>query len=185
MGDFMDIVANIKVVLEVSARQSDADARSTKAGYTRGNVGSGVGKMVGSTMAGAPGMIIGHYAGKGATPNKEKKADLTKFTHRAGIMIDKRNSVRQVKSGGKTAAAGAAIGGIVGAATGGGAARGAASGAVLGAGAGYVGSAIKAGYRHAKKMGHGKVGRVASAVLGPLGTVGTPRSQKEAAKKDN
>lgn len=201
----MTIVESIRFIIELkdtskekSLAQKDADARTSAAGYKRKNVGSGIGKAVGGSLtsmatggmpgANVPGIVAGHYVGKQVS-NPEGAADLTKKSHRAGILVDKMNSMRQVKAGAKGAVPGALAGLAAGAATG---AKKAeqlgmtgAGGAALGGVAGATGSAIKAGYTHAKKMGYGKVGRIGAIGAPVLTGMFTPKSQRDAKKHED
>jgi len=182
----MSVLYSIQYVIEANdAAQKDADSRTKKAGYTKGDVNSGLGKWVGGLATGtaAPaGMIAGHYASKALTKDPKKPADLKSRGNRAAIIYDKQNSMKQVKSGGKGAALGAGLGAVAGSMSDHPNAlkAGTAIGAIGGAAVGYTGSAIKAGYKHAKKMGYGKFGRVGVAGGGAAAALTTPKSQSDA-----
>jgi hypothetical protein len=150
-------------------------------GYTRKEMGSGVGKMVGGAVGSLPGAVMGHYVGKGSVDNPEGKIDERKPLHRMGVLTDKTYGMKQLKSAGIGAALGGA--GLAALAKHGGAenpalfgAIGAGTGAVLGAGA----SAARQGWKAAKRLGYGTIGKTAAAtpMIGGLTGIARPKALK-------
>jgi hypothetical protein len=148
-------------------------------GYTRKEMGSGVGKMVGGAVGSLPGAVMGHYVGKGSVDNPEGKIDERKPLHRMGVLIDKTYGMKQLKGAGIGAALGTGLGvlaatrddnptafGAVGAGT----------GAILGAGA----SAARQGWKAAKRLGYGTIGKTAAAtpMIGGLAGIARPKALK-------
>jgi hypothetical protein len=165
------------------------------------HVGSGYGKLVGGVIH--PALIpVGHYVGKYQVSNPEKEIDKTKRSHRFGALMDKTHSLKTLKHGVVGAGIGAALGAV-------GAhalrailppgkieentyrvyddnhtANVAAVGALLGGTAGYIGKGIKDRYATAKKMGYGKIGRIASAIT-PLAGLSKTKEQKDKEMKEH
>jgi len=144
------------------------------------HVGSGYGKWAGSAALGIPGMIAGHYIGKSIPDNPEAKFDPKKRLDRVGILLDSRLNAKRM-------AIGAGIGlGAVGLAALDPEVREAIirSDPNLAVAAGITGMAggmMVGGYKAAKKLGYGKVGRI-MGTLTSLAGLGTPKVLKDKGK---
>jgi len=166
----------------------EAEKKEVAEPYKMKNVGSGYGKWFGTVAAGLSGTVAGHYIGKNAPNNPEAPADTKKPFHRAGIIADEQmNAKRMLK--------GAGIGAVGGLAAGGLAAlhpdvreaiqddpKKIALLAALATGIGIGGGTMVGGYKAAKKLGYGKVGK-AFGTLTPLTGIAKPKAQKDKESK--
>ena len=164
----------------------ETEKKNDDGSYKMKDVGSGYGKWAGATLAGFPGMVAGHYIGKNTPENPKATADLKKKSHRAGIIASEQMNAKRILKG-------AGIGLGTGAALGAGASlldldigkilsdypvKAAVMSGLLGASGGMM----VGGYKGAKKLGYGKVGKTI-ATLTPLAGLGKPKVQQDESRK--
>ncbi len=171
-------------------------------GYTNKNVKKGIGKLVGSVIGSplpAGGNIATAYVGSKlaqdvVSKNNKKPMDEKSSFDRIGAITDKKFNRKTFKAGIKPAIVGGVAGAVGGAALGYSqakkisdsaavAAGGAGIGALAAGAGGTIVKGLRQGHKAAKKIGYGKVGRIAAAIT-PLTGLTTPKDQKDKDKKD-
>jgi hypothetical protein len=176
-------------------------------GYTKADVKSGYGKLIGGmlgivpgtvataatgvpelgTLTSYPGSALGHLISKGGTSEKDKKEpiDERKKSHRFGVITSEGLRAKRV---GKYAGIGAGAGAALIAAhrlTGGQdldpetLGKGAAGGALIASSI----SQLKGSHEAAKKLGYGKTGRILSVPFGPFVGLTKPKRIKDEENK--
>jgi len=155
------------------------EAAETGKKYTRADVGSGIGKVTGGALASLPGVVAGHYIGKAVVNDPDKPADLSKKSHRYGILTTERLNAKRIGKGlGIGAAVGAGLAGVnavmnpdVDVADN--ISSGALGGGLIGVNVGQM----VGGYKGAKNIGYGHVGKTFGALSSFTG-LAKPRGQK-------
>lgn len=140
-------------------------------GHTMGNVGSGAGKMVGG--------IFGYHIGKKSVDDPDAPMDETKRGQRLAVMVDKMNSLKQLKHAALGAGLGALAGSGLSAIEGSPIGNGLTAGTAIGALAGGIGSQMHSGYKTAKDLGYGGFGKT-MGTISPMTGLFTPKKVKEA-----
>jgi len=183
------------------------EADPNHSGYTKMDARRGHGKTIGTMLGtpvglvgGIPGAILGNHIAASTAHPKDKftKIDEKSKMDRVGAMSNEMYNAKRMSVGG-------GIGALIGAGLGGSAGRsiieklddgtedfnqikpyinvaGKLAGGVLGAGTGAAVGAAKGAYTAAKKLGYGRVGRIATGVGGPLVGLTTPKRIQDSKK---
>jgi hypothetical protein len=131
-------------------------------GYKMKDVGSGAGKMIGGGIAGPVGTVIGHYIGKDAPRHPEDPADETRKSHRVALLTDERLRAKRLAI---ASAIGAIVSGVDADANAGDVdANVVVPGGLIGTGLGFLGGTSVGGWKGAKKLGYGTLGKLSATV---------------------